>query len=454
MDISLNRPLRVVFSCKNRILPLMNSLNLVAVKKIHFIGIGGIGISAIARMMLQQGKSVTGSDNSISEITEALKKEGATIFNGHSKENIGRGVDLVVYTAAIPKDNVELEEAKIKNIPTISYSEVLGLVSKDKKVIAVSGTHGKTTVTAMIAEVLIDAGISPTIVIGSLLRKQYTNFVAGTSEYFLTEADEYKKSFLSLSPYILIINNIDLDHLDFYKDLSDIQNAFIELVRKIPKEGVLICDINHPHLLPVVKEAKCRVIDYKAQNKEGLKLQVPGEHNRENAKVAIATATVLGVSHDKIISSLNAFAGAWRRFEYKGQTAKGAIVYDDYAHNPQKVEAVILGAKEMFPNKRIVAVFQPHLYSRTKLLLKDFAKSLSRSDIVFLAPIYGAREVLDPSISSDMLAEEIRKFSKEATSIESLDKICNVLIDNLQDGDVCILIGAGDIYTVAPKLVV
>lgn len=429
-------------------------MDIKQIKKVHFVGIGGIGVSAIARMMLFQGKKVSGSDNSTSEITTALEKEGAKIFSGHDIKNIDPAVDLVVYTAAISKDNVEIAEAKKRNLPVLSYSETLGIVSKDKKVIAVSGTHGKTTTTAMIAEVLIKAGIDPTVVVGSLLKNPHTNFISGKGKYFVTEADEYKKSFLSLSPYILIITNIDLDHLDFYKDLSDIQEAFSDLVKKIPKEGALICDCTNPHLSPVIKNAKCRVVDYKTQDLAGLKLQVPGKHNRENAQVTLALSSCLNISRDNVLNSLNNFTGAWRRFEFKGKTKSGALVYDDYAHNPQKVEAVILGAKEMFPNQRVVAVFQPHLYSRTKLFLNDFAKALSQADCVVVAPIYGAREVLDQSISSGDLVKKVKNTLEDVSLVSNLDNIPDFLAKILKKNDVCILIGAGNIYTVSPKIVV
>lgn len=431
----------------------MNYAGLKKFKKIHFIGIGGIGVSAIARMMLVEGKKVSGSDNSASEITDVLQKEGAHIFKNQDVKNLESGIDLVVYTAAIPKDNTELLEAQKRNIPILSYSEMLGLVSQNKKVIAVSGTHGKTTTTGMLAEILINVGIDPTVIIGSLLKNPRTNFVAGKGEYFLTEADEYKKSFLSLSPYILVITNIDLDHLDFYKNLSDIQNAFIELVQKIPENGVLVCDPNNPHLQPVIKKTKCKIIDYKSESLDGLKLQVPGVHNKENAQVAVAVSGALGIDRKKVFDSLNAFTGVWRRFDFKGKTKSGALVYDDYAHNPQKVRAVILGAKEMFPEKRIVAVFQPHLYSRTKLFLKDFGESLSLADSVILLPIYGAREKFDSSVSSNMLAREIERKNVYVITALNLEDLKNKLNTDLKDGDVCLLIGAGDIYTIAPEII-
>jgi len=432
----------------------MSDMDLKKIKKVHFIGIGGIGVSALARMMLHEGKIVTGSDSGSSEITEELKKIGALVFQGHKAEYVSTDVDLVVYTAAIPKDNTELTEAHKRNIPFLSYSEMLGLVSRDKKVIAVSGTHGKTTTTAMIAESLIAGGLKPTVVVGSLLKNPRTNFISGEDEYFLTEADEYKKSFLSLSPFIVVITNIDLDHLDFYKDLADIQDAFSSLVAKIPAEGFLICNMKHPHLAPVIERAKCKVIDYMSADIRGLTLKVPGIHNVENARAALCVGGVLDVSEGSLFRSLGDFEGAWRRFEYKGKTSSGALVYDDYAHNPQKVLAVILGAKEKFPDKKITIVFQPHLYSRTKLLFKEFTESLSKADHIILTPIYSAREVFDPSISSDMLAEEIKKIHKNVISFAGIADIEAYIKKTLTEVDVCLVVGAGDIYHVAQHVVV
>ncbi|MFM2357558.1 MAG: UDP-N-acetylmuramate--L-alanine ligase, UDP-N-acetylmuramate--alanine ligase [Candidatus Parcubacteria bacterium] len=428
----------------------MQFVDIKKIKHIHFVGIGGIGVSALARMMIQEGKKVSGSDNSISEITEELKKLGAEIKQGHNKDNVGANVDLVVCTAAVPKENPEVMEAHQKHIQVVSYSVMLGMVSEGKKVIAVSGTHGKTTTTAMLADILVGAGLDPTVVVGSLLLPSRTNFIAGESDIFLTEADEYKKSFLSLSPYVLVITNIDLDHLDFYKDLEDIQDAFSELVSKIPHDGFLICNTQHPHLIPVIEKAKCTVIDYSSVDKL-TSLKVPGKHNQENAQAACAVANTLKVSKESIEKSLSQFRGAWRRFEFKGKTKGGALVYDDYAHNPQKVRAVIEGARELFPQKKIVLVFQPHLYSRTKTLLSEFASSLGEADEVLLLPIFGAREVFDSTISSEMLAE---KTSAQAKTFSDTGLLKKYLDSSLTENDVCLLVGAGDIYLLAEGLVV
>ena len=404
-------------------------------KKIHFIGIGGIGISAIARMLLLEGKKVSGSDRDASKVTDELKKAGATIFIGQKKENFPPDCDLVVHTVAIPKDDPEFMEAVKSGVKILTYPQTLNLVSREKYTIAVSGTHGKTTTTAMIAKIMIEAGFDPTVIVGSLLKNisdenMESNFVAGKSKpvrlngisrpggYLVVEADEYRKSFHNLEPSILVINNIDADHLDFYKDLEDIQNSFLELAKKIPEDGFLICNTKLPSLQPVIRGVKCRLIDYSAMPPVE-KLSVPGEHNRQNAKAASAVAKALGIKHSVTLAALRGFTGTWRRFEYKGKTKSGALVYDDYAHNPQKVKAALQGAREMFPDKRIVVVFQPHLFSRTKLLLNEFATAFNDADEVILTPIFPAREPFDPSISSEILAERIRNSTTSSSECHS-----------------------------------
>ncbi len=463
----------------------MNSENILkTAQKIHFIGIGGIGISAIARMLLLEGKQVSGSDRDETKVTEELRKAGATIFIGTKKEYVPADCDLVIYTVAIPTDNPELVEARERGLKILTYPESLNFISKEKYTIAVSGTHGKTTVTAMVAKVMIDAGLDPTVIVGSLLNRPpspslsnegeaVTNFIMGKSKYLVVEADEYKKSFHNLEPSIMVINNLDLDHLDFYKDLADIQDSFLHLAKKLPTDGFLICNNKLPNLQPIIAGVKCQVIDYGELGMKE-KLLVPGEHNRQNAKTALAVAKALGVDLKKAESSLAHFSGTWRRFEFKGKTNTGALVYDDYAHNPQKVAAALQGAREMFPRivngqagKRLVVVFQPHLFSRTKLLLNEFATSFSDADEVILTPIFPAREVFDPSISSEILAEEIRKHGQDsslhltrtnhsesspARAYPDFDSIISYLKSSLGPSDVLITMGAGEQYKIGEAL--
>jgi UDP-N-acetylmuramate--alanine ligase len=433
-------------------------------QKIHFIGIGGIGISAIARMLLLEGKKVSGSDRDDTKVTEELKKAGAIIFIGANKENIPADCDLIIYTVAIPADNPELVEAKERGIKILTYPETLNIISKEKYTIAVSGTHGKTTVTAMVAKIMIDAGLDPTVIVGSLIGD--TNFIMGKSKYLVVEADEYKKSFHNLEPSIMVINNLDLDHLDFYKDLADIQDSFLHLAKKLPADGFLICNTKLPNLKPIISGVKCQVIDYSEQEMKE-KLLVPGEHNRQNAKTALAVASALGINLLLARSALGEFRGTWRRFEFKGKTGSGALVYDDYAHNPQKVRAALQGAREMFPDKRIVVVFQPHLFSRTKLLLNEFATSFSDADEIILTPIFPAREVFDPTISSEILAERIRTTPKSefdpslekagkaetpARAFPDFPSIISYLKSSLGPSDLLITMGAGEQYKIGEAL--
>jgi|SRR3989344_4933251 len=442
-------------------------------KKIHCIGIGGIGLSAIARMMLHEGREVSGSDGADSELLCELRKEGVSISIGHDGKNVPSECDLVVYSVAIRPDNPELAEAKKHTIPLLTYPEALGYISREKKTIAISGTHGKTTTTAMTAKILIDAGLAPTVIVGSLMedprnqsidygaKKKWTNFISGSGKYLIVEADEYRRAFLNLEPFILGINNIDEDHLDYYKDLSDIQDAFRSLVSKVPRDGFVVTDTKNPHITPVLPSVNAPVLHYPDFVIDEWKLRVPGLHNRKNAQVAGTIASELGISREVIQKSLESFEGAWRRFEYKGRTARGALVYDDYAHNPPKVRAALAALREKFPNKKGIVVFQPHLYSRTKQHMADFRESFADADYVILAPIFAAREAYDPTISSKMLGEAIQKIfsnmhdtKREVFSLASHDAIVEK-INSITTSDqyVIMTVGAGDIYLLGEKLV-
>jgi len=440
----------------------MKNIDLSKIKKAHFVGIGGIGVSAISRMMLAEGKIVSGSDVSDSAIIDELGKLGAKFFLGHSAENISSDVDLIVYTPAVAADNPELKKAVDLGMPTFSYPEMLGLISKNKHTIAVSGAHGKTTTTAMIAKILIDTGKDPTVIVGSLLKdpnpptlgataRRGSNFVAGKSEYFVVEACEYKKSFLNLNPKIIVITNIDNDHLDYYGNLENIKKAFGEFAAKLPEDGYLVCDPNDENLKDIIKNTNGKIIDYtKVENNFNLK--IPGGHNIKNAQAAVAVAKILGVDSKKAENSLESFEGTWRRFEFKGETKNGVLVYDDYGHHPTEIKATLKGAREFFGGKKIWCVFQPHLYSRTKLLFADFGKSFGDVDEIILADIYAAREPKDEGINSKMLAEEITKNGGKARYMKSFEKITGFLAENAKKGDVIITMGAGDVFKIGENL--
>ncbi len=422
-------------------------MDLKDLKKIHLVGVGGIGVSALARMFLDGKKQVSGSDMSESKITQSLKDLGVTIFIGHQSANVAKDIDLIVYSPAINESNPEILEAKRLGITTLSYPQALGLFSQNYSLIAVSGTHGKTTTTAMTAKVLIEANFDPTVVVGSLLKETGTNYISGQGEYLIIEACEYKRSFLNFKPHILIITNIDLDHLDYYKDLVDIQSAFNELVSKMSEGDYLICDVKHKNLEPVVALAKCRVVDYKNILREGLGLKIPGEHNIVNAQSVLALAEILNIERRQALDSLNSFEGTWRRSEYKGEINEGIKVYDDYAHNPTEVSITLKGFRDFFPSKKIVVVFQPHLYSRTKIFLKEFSQSFGDVDEVIILPIYAARESFDESINSEMLVEEIKKYNRNVVFASNFN-LAVERINNIKDKDIVITMGAGDVWKV------
>ena len=424
------------------------------IRKIHFIGIGGIGMSALARMCLLAGKEVSGSDVAQTEITEALEKLGACIFYTHEAGNILDGTALIVRTLAIADDNAEYAEARRRGIPVKTYPEFLGAISRNKYTVAVSGTHGKTTTTGMIAEGAIAGGLNPTVVIGSLLTNARSNFIGGTGKYLIAEACEYKRSFLNLSPSILVVTNIDNDHMDYYKDIADIQSAFAEFAAKLPKDGFLVCDAGDPLLSPVIAATKAKVVDYRNYFDENIALKMPGAHNKKNAAAARVALECLGMEPEVARKAIGNFAGTWRRFEYKGETKCGALLYDDYAHHPTEIKATLRGAREMFPEKKIIVVFQPHLYSRTKLLFDEFAASFADADEVFLAPIYAAREPHDPSVSLKTLAQKIAENGTTAHATDNLEEITNALsAPRYGARHLLLTMGAGDVYGVGEGIV-
>ena len=422
-------------------------INLDKIKKVHFIGIGGIGISAIARLLHIQGKDVSGSDMSESLVTEKLRNLGIKINIGHNTNNIDPKTDLVIQTIAIPDSNPEIIEAKLQNIPLVTYPEMLKVISKDMFTIAVSGTHGKTTTTAMLSKILIDTKLDPTVIVGSLLKDSGSNLIVGQSKYFIIEACEYRRSFLNLHPKVLIITNIEEDHLDYYRDLSDIQSAFRELALRVPEDGLIICNLCDPNLKPVISNLKCKVIDYTKNIEEKLRLKVPGKHNIQNASACLGVSDFLGINHTYAINSLEGFSGTWRRFDFKRKTENGTLVYDDYAHHPQEIIATLNSLCEMYPDSKRVIFFQPHQYSRTKVLLDDFAKSFELADEIYILPIYAAREQIDPSISSEILVQKIKENNKNAFFVETFDE-AKKIIENLDSKTVVMTMGAGDVYKI------
>ncbi|MDD5152895.1 MAG: UDP-N-acetylmuramate--L-alanine ligase [Candidatus Pacebacteria bacterium] len=431
----------------------MNETFLKSIKKAHFIGIGGIGVSAIARLMLARGVSVSGSDRGSSRVTDGLAELGAQITFGHKAENISPDTNVVIYSPAVLDENPELAHARKKGIKAYTYPETLGLISEGMKTIAISGTHGKTTTTAMVAEVLAKATKSPTVIVGSLLQKSGSNFVKGESDLFVVEACEYKRSFLNLSPTILVITNIDNDHLDYYKDIDDIISAFHEIAMKVPKTGFIVADANNKNIKKALRGVKAKIIDYtKIKPRGKFELGVSGDHNIKNAKAVIAVANILKVPISATLSALKGFQGTWRRMELKGKMKSSALLYDDYAHHPTEVKATLQGFRAKFPNKNIRVVFQPHLYSRTKLLLDDFAQAFNDADEVILAPIYAAREELDPTITSEILADRMKAHHKHTGAFDGLPSIEKYINKTAKKGDVVVTMGAGNVYEIAKNI--
>jgi UDP-N-acetylmuramate--alanine ligase len=420
------------------------------------VGIGGIGMSALAQLLQAKGHTVLGSDRDHSPTTDLLERKGISVTFGHAA--IDATVDALVYSDAVPEDNPERASAQTMNIPQYSYFQMLGQISTDYATVAVAGTHGKTTTTGMLAKILVDQDASPTAVIGSIVRDFESNFVAGTSNLFVVEACEYKNHLLNLvSPHVLVITNLELDHTDFFKDLEQLQDTFKRAIESVPADGCIVTDISNKNIAPLLQYARAKVVDYTREVVPTLHL--PGTFNEDNARAALVAAReiVPTLSLEKAHASLALFKGSWRRFEFKGHTKEGVIVYDDYAHHPTAVEKTIVAAREKFADKKIVVAFHPHLYSRTKRFADEFARALSFADHVVLAPIYPAREVFDPTISSDILAEKIKALGTPVVVGHNLEEVGSILTSyflNLTSHDVPVVItmGAGDIYKVAEAL--
>ena len=420
----------------------MINLDLSKIKKVYFIGIGGIGISALAKFAISRGMEVSGVNDDESPATlNSLRELGVKVtLRTVLKEAPKDGpfeipeADMYVYSDAWLNRGPEiLELAKKTGKPVLNYAEALGEFAKAYKVIAISGTHGKTTTTAMVAGILIDAGLDPNVLVGSFVKKFGSNFRAGKGEYFVVEADEYNRHMLSFHPYIGAITNIEADHLDYYKDLADIQSAFDQFI----------------------SQSKNKVLNYEEYLDKVPVLLVPGKHNRQNAALALAIAQLLGIDENIAKKSLQEFQGTWRRLEKRGVTAGGTIIYDDYAHHPTEIRASLEALRELYPmgKKKITVIFQPHLYSRTKVLFNDFAKCFKGADRIILLPIYFAREDQDKSVSSGKLAEAICLAGEKAIAFTDFELAENFLkSENFGKDDILVTMGAGEAYKVADQV--
>lgn len=456
----------------------MYSLNFEEPIHVHFIGIGGISMSGLAEILLEEGFTISGSDAKQSALTDSLAKKGATIYIGQKAFNLSIRPALVVYTAAIREDNEEFKAAVDAGIPMLSRAELLGQIMDNyEKSIAVAGTHGKTTTTSMISQILLVAKADPTISVGGILEAIGGNIRVGGSEVFITEACEYTNSFLHFHPKYSIITSVEAEHLDFFKDIDDIRRSFHEFAGNTAHDGVLIINGQIAALDQITNNLSCSVTTYglcenddfyaknityndhacgtytlmhKTEDLGTVSLSVPGKHNVSNSLAAIALCLNLGLPLDVIKKGLLQFGGTKRRFEYKG-TKNGITVIDDYAHHPTEVAATLTAARN-YPHGRIICVFQPHTYSRTKAFLSDFARVLSMADIVVLADIYAAREKNTIGISSKDLLAELQKNGQESYYFPSFDEIEKFLSEKCINNDLLITMGAGDVYLIGEHL--
>ncbi|MBI3741964.1 MAG: UDP-N-acetylmuramate--L-alanine ligase [Chloroflexi bacterium] len=438
-------------------------------RHIHIVGIGGIGLSAIAYVLLARGVHVSGSDVYASAITDELTKRGAKIFVGHRAENIG-DAELVLITSAARENNPEIVAARARGIRVDKRYDFFPTLTAGKKTIAIAGTHGKTTTTAMIAMILLNAGRDPTAVIGGMIPELNGNARAGLGEYFVIEADEYERAFLGLAPHIAVVTSIEMDHPDIYNNLDDLTRTFREFAERVPRAGALIAygdsenvaralsglislrygfsDANDWRATDIARNgmggndftvwrAAMRVGDFS--------LQVPGKHNILNALAAIAVADELQIETNTTRATLENFRGAARRFQVVAEIG-GVTIVDDYAHLPTEIRATLSAARERYPNRRIWAIFQPHTFSRTKILLDEFARAFDDADRVMICDIYAARETDDGTVNSNMIVTRMKHG--DARWIAQVDDAARVISQDLKPGDVIITLGAGDVNRV------
>ncbi len=450
-----------------------------SIRKIHFIGIGGIGMSGIAEILLDQGFKVSGSDKQLSEITERLEKLGAKIYEGHAAEHIEPDVDVVVYSSAIKMDNPEIQEALRRKIPLIRRAEMLAELMRLKYGIGIAGTHGKTTTTSMVGLVLIEGGFDPTVIVGGILRDLGgTNARLGHGSFIVVEADEFDRSFLQLTPTIAVITTLEPEHLDCYGSVEELKSAFIDFANKVPFYGFVVLCLDEPMIQDIMPKIKKKVITYglnaqadvqaidiefkerfssytliyRDQNYGRINLKVPGLHNVKNSLAAITVGMELGIDFEKIKRAIERFGGVYRRFEIRSQV-DNIIVVDDYAHHPTEIKAVLQAAKDGW-KRRVIAVFQPHLYSRTRDFYQDFGRSFFNADICVLTDIYPAREEPIEGVSGELIANAARDFGhKDVHYIPDKKQIPDYVLELVKPGDIVMFMGAGDITKICGEFI-
>ncbi len=445
-------------------------------RRVHLIGIGGIGLSAIARVLLARGDRVSGSDMHPSPITEELARLGAEIYIGHRAANLG-DADLVLVTSAAPPDNPEVIEARRRGIRIVKRYDFFPELTAGKKTIAIAGTHGKTTTTGMIATILTNAGLDPTAIIGGIIPELGGNARAGSGEYFVVEADEYDRAFLGLSPTIAIVTSIEMDHPDIYRDLDAVAEAFHQFIARVPSDGVIIAWGDGERVQKEIEEIRgtkvvryglgarndWRATDVMANARGGsdftawrgdeclgkFSLSVPGRHNVLNALAALVAADSVGVAMPSARETLAKFEGAARRFQVKGQ-ARGITIVDDYAHHPSEIRATLSAARERYPERAIWAVFQPHTYSRTRALLDEFANAFSDADHIVVIRVFAARERESMEVSGAQIVARMKH--RDSRFIATKEECEQYLAARLDDGDVLITLGAGDVYKIGEQM--
>jgi len=444
-----------------------------SIKKIHFVGIGGIGMSGIAEILLDQEFAVSGSDKALSEVTERLQKLGATVYEGHKASNIAQDVDALVYSSAVTPENPEVVEAQRRKIPIIRRAEMLAEVMRLKYGVGIAGTHGKTTTTSMISLVLMEGGLDPTVIVGGKLSGLGgTNARLGKGDFIVVEADEFDRSFLSLTPTIAVLTTLETDHLDCYRDLEDIKGAFIQFASRVPFYGFVVLCLDEPALIDIMPQLnKKKITTYglnpqadvqasEISHKENtstftvsrggrelgtVTIQVPGKHNVQNALAAISVGLELGVPFGTIKPGIEKFTGVYRRWEKKGEV-NGMTLYDDYAHHPTECKATLAGAKAGW-RRRVVCVFQPHLYSRTRDFYEEFAKSFLLSDVLVVTDVYPAREEPIQGVNGELIVNAAKQFGhKQAHYVPDKKQIPGFLKSVAKKNDIVITMGAGDIW--------
>lgn len=452
-------------------------------RHVHFVGIGGIGMSGIAELLAQQGYTVSGSDAKASDLTRRLEGLGVRVHEGHAAAHVGPA-DVVVVSSAVRPDNPEVAEARASGIPVVPRGEMLAELMRRTFGIAIGGAHGKTTTTSMVAFVLEQAGLDPTAVIGGRLRAFGSNARLGHSAYMVAEADESDGSFLKLSPSLSVVTNVDREHLDHYHTFERVLDAFVEFANRVPFYGAVVVGIDDPHLAALVPRMTRRVVTYGVDRTEAdvsvrdivtadgrthcqvwrrpqpgdapvalgpLTLSVPGRHNLSNALAAVAVSLDLDIPFERIGAALEVFAGAERRLQVVG-TAADVLVADDYGHHPTEIAAVLRAVRDAW-SRRVVVVFQPHRYTRTAALLDDFATTLAQADLVLLTPIYPASEAPLPGVSSAVLAERIASRGGASVRVlDSLDDVPGAVIDEARGGDIVLTLGAGSIGAMGPRI--